>query len=200
MKTYAKKIANTHLYDDSGKHICVTVLELIETVVVGKRILDKDGYESVIYGMVSNKPSIKKSFINQFKDVENLKKVCEQRIKKEAEESKVGTEITINDFSEGDILTVKSKTKGKGFAGTVKRHGFHTGPKTHGSNNYRQPGSIGDTGPQRVVLGKKMAGHMGDENVTLKNIKVVRVDKENSTLWIKGSLPGARKSLLTIEK
>ena len=107
--------------------------------------------------------------------------------------------VDVSVFNEGDVVKVSGLTKGRGFQGVVKRHGFHGGPKTHGQKNrFRAPGSIGSTAFQRVVPGRKMAGHMGDERVTIKNLKVLGVDKENNLLMLKGAVPGARGTLLEI--
>jgi large subunit ribosomal protein L3 len=104
-------------------------------------------------------------------------------------------------FAEGDSVRVSGTTKGRGFQGVVKRHGFSGGPKTHGQKNrFRAGGSIGSTAPQRVTPGRRMAGHMGNERVTLKNLKVVGVDKENGLMFLKGAVPGARGGLLEIQK
>lgn len=114
---------------------------------------------------------------------------------------KEGGEVTVEAFKEGDIVRVSGLTKGRGFQGVVKRHGFHGGPKTHGQKNrYRAPGSIGSTAFQRVVPGRRMAGHMGTERVTVKNLKVVGVDVEKNLIFLKGAVPGARGGLLEIRK
>ncbi len=102
------------------------------------------------------------------------------------------------DFLEKEKITVSGVSKGKGFAGTVKRHHFHTGPKTHGSNNYRQPGSIGDTGPQRVLKGRRMAGHLGAKKVTTKNLEIIKFDRQAGLVFIKGAIPGPVKSKVLI--
>ena len=104
-------------------------------------------------------------------------------------------------FAEGDLVDVSGVSKGKGFAGHIKRHNFHRGPKTHGSDHHREPGSIGPgTTPGRVYKGVRMAGHMGDEQVTTKKVRVVRADAENNLLLVKGSLPGGRNSLILVRK
>ena len=109
--------------------------------------------------------------------------------------------IPEGELKEGDKLMVSGISKGKGFQGVVKRHGFHGGPKTHGQKNrFRAGGSIGSTAPQRVTPGRRMAGHMGTERITVKNLKVVGVDKENNLLFIKGAVPGARSGLLEVRK
>ena len=123
----------------------------------------------------------------------------EARLKDGDPELKVGDEITVAAFSEGDVVKVSGVSKGRGFQGVVKRHGFHGGPKTHGQKNrFRAPGSIGSTAFQRVVPGRKMAGHMGAERVTIRNVEVVGADIEKNLLFIKGALPGPPHGLLAI--
>lgn len=107
-------------------------------------------------------------------------------------------EISKTVFVQDDIVSVTATSKGKGFAGTVKRHHFHLGPKTHGSDNYRRPGSIGDTGPQRVVKGKKMAGHLGHRQTTIKNRKIILSNADKGELLIAGPIPGPNKGLVKI--
>jgi large subunit ribosomal protein L3 len=134
----------------------------------------------------------------QFKKIENIAKVREA--KDSSENQELGATLDASVFKEGDKITVYGVSKGKGFAGTVKRHHFNTGPKTHGSNNYRQPGSIGPTYPQRTILGRRMAGHMGSENIKLKNVEIIRVEKQENRVWVNGSIPGANKTEVMIEK
>jgi large subunit ribosomal protein L3 len=113
-------------------------------------------------------------------------------------EVNVGDKVDLSKFQVGEKVVVSATSKGKGFAGTVKRHNFNTGPKTHGSNNYRQPGSIGSAYPQRVVKGVRMAGHMGHEKVTVKNLIVAQIDMENNVIYIRGAVPGPSKGFVSI--
>jgi len=199
MQTYAKKLGMTHYWDENGTQKVATVLELLSTVYAGKRTQDRDGYDASIYALVTDKAKTNKSLAGQFKGISNIKKVREQKVKP-GDDFKVGTGVTIDQFKENDEICIYGKSKGKGFAGTVKRHGFNTGPKTHGSNNYRQPGSIGDTGPSRVVKGKKMGGHMGSTQVKIKKVKIAKVEVEKNRIWLNSPIPGANKSLILIEK
>ena len=173
----------TRVFDSEGRSFAVTKISVLPTFVSQSKNKDVDGYKAV--QVTSYKKSDKKRVakITEFK-VENPGKY-----KKE-------DEITISQFKKNDAVTVVSKSKGKGFSGTIKRHGFARGPMTHGSNNHRQPGSIGGGYPQRVVLGKKMAGRMGGEQVTVKNLKIVDIDE--NILLIAGSIPGANKSVVKI--
>lgn len=199
MQSFAKKVGMTHYYDDKGVHQVATVLELQKTICAGERTQDKDGYEAKIYALSAEKDPNKHSVAGQFKEIENVKRLKELKDdKSEAFES--GKEVVIGSFAEGDKITLRGISKGKGFAGTVKRHSFNTGPKTHGSNNYRQPGSIGDTGPGHVVKGKKMGGRMGFTNVKIKLVSICKVEAEKNRIWVKSPVPGANKSTIIIEK
>jgi large subunit ribosomal protein L3 len=117
------------------------------------------------------------------------------------EEIEVGQQVTVDEFKPGDLVVVTGKSKGRGFAGVIKRHGFKRGPETHGSRNHRGPKSIGCCEfPGRVIKGKRMPGHMGNETVTIKNLKVVDVRPEHNLLLVKGAVPGSRNSLVIIKK
>lgn len=199
MKIFAKKLGMSQIYDDSCKHIAVTVLEIQKTVVVGKRTMERDGYDACIVGRVSKKANNKKSFLGQVKGIDGIAELSEFKGEDTSEFAQKSV-IDANIIKEGDLFKVESVSKGKGFSGTVKRHNFATGPKTHGSNNYRRPGSIGPTYPQRVIKGRKMAGKMGAERVTTKNVKVLRVDKEYGRLYVRGPIPGANKTILELSK
>lgn len=195
MKIFATKKGTVQYYDESGKHRVATVLELKKTVVAKS---EKVGSGTLThYVLASNKQLAKKPVAGQYKEAGSFSRVVTSR---EATDAKVSENIGIDTISEKDQVTVFARTKGKGFAGTIKRHGFHRGPKSHGSRNYRRPGSIGDTGPQRVVKGKKMAGHMGYEKKTIKGIPVVKVVGDEGQLWLRGHIPGPKGSLLVIER
>jgi large subunit ribosomal protein L3 len=114
-------------------------------------------------------------------------------------EFEVGQEVPVSIFSEGDYVDVQGVSKGKGFQGSIKRHGQHTGPMSHGSHYHRGPGSMGPVAPNRVVKGKKLPGHMGSMTTTLQNLQVVKIDEERGVLLIKGNVPGANKSFVTIK-
>lgn len=159
-----------------NKVIPVTVIEIRPNVVVDTRTKARDGYEAV--------------------RVKLGKVIREGKMKNELN---AGDEITVDTFHEGDVVTVTGHTKGRGFQGVVKRHGFAGGPKTHGQKNrFRAPGSIGSTAPQRVWPGRRMAGRMGNVKVTIKNLKVIGVDKGTHTLLVRGAVPGPMGGLLKI--
>lgn len=195
MKLFTRKLRTTHYYDNKQARCVATVLKLEKTVIA--KVEKKADNYLVYYALVSDSARPTKPVAGQYKGVKKISRVVTGYSQSA---SSVNSEIKIELVAVGDKLEVRAKTKGKGFAGTVKRHGFNTGPRTHGSHNYRRPGSIGDTGPQRVLKGKKMAGHMGAVNIRLKNIPVVRVDSEKNEIWLKGHIPGPAKSIVVLEK
>jgi large subunit ribosomal protein L3 len=180
-----QKIGMSRVFDQDGKMIPVTLLKLKKAEIIRVKTKDSnDGYDSCVVKVVSDSKNAKNN-IFEFR-VEN------------PQEYKVGDTININQFSEKDLITVESKTKGKGFAGTIKRHGFHRGPVTHGSHNIRKPGSIGGGYPQRVVPGKKMAGRMGGQNSTIKNLEIVSVDAKEEMIMVAGSVSGSNNSTVKV--
>jgi large subunit ribosomal protein L3 len=178
-----KKIGMTRVFDADGKIIAVTMVKVFPLEVARVKTVDSDGYTSIVV-KASEKLGEKE------KEVE----VCEFRIET-PEDYKVGQKIA-NEFVAGEEICVRGKTKGKGFAGTIKRHGFKRGPEGHGGNNVREPGSIGAQQPQRVIKGRKMAGRMGGGIITVQNLDVV--DSTKDMLLIAGSIPGPRRTLLKI--
>lgn len=200
-----KKIGMTHLFDEKGNVVPVTVLEMGPCTVVQVKTIETDGYNAVQLGFGLDK-NINKPMAGHAKESGVAPKVLRefdlnQEVEVEGEETKsykVGDKLTVDTFEVGDMITVTGTSKGKGFAGTVKRHNFATGPKTHGSHNYRAPGSIGAGYPEHVMKGMKMAGHMGAEQVTVKNLKVVKIDTENGTIAVRGAVPGPRKSVVVV--
>lgn len=193
----AQKLEMTHVFDGKGNFVPVTLLLAQGNVVTQVKTIDKDGYEAVQVG---------------FGKVGNLKKPQEGHLKKsgkivrrltevQAEDGrvyKVGDEIAIDEFTEGDIVDVQGVSKGKGFAGTVKRYHFNTGPKTHGSHNYRAPGSIGAGYPQHVLKGQKLPGRMGGDKVTEKNLRIAEVIPEEGLLLVRGAVPGPKKGIVLV--
>ena len=156
----------------------------------------KDGYSAVQIGFEETK-KINKPKTGHLKNLPKLKWLREFRI----EDSKlsVGDQINVSIFIPGDKVNITAISKGKGFAGVVKRHGFHGGPKSHGQKDrHRAPGSIGASWPQHVIKGMKMAGRMGGDRITVKNLEVIEVDKENNIIALKGAVPGRRGTLVRI--
>jgi len=196
-----KKIGMTQIIEDSGEVVPVTVLEVEPCKIVDLRTSEKNGYEAVVVGSgVPKEDKLNKPMKGYFKS----KKVDPAKVLKEfrvdsTESYEINQEVSLDQFEKDEKVNVKSKSIGRGFAGTIKRHGFARGPMTHGSKNHRLPGSIGaGTDPARVFKGTRMGGHMGDEFVTTKNLVVVRVDSQKGVILIKGSVPGKKNNLVEI--
>lgn len=200
----AKKVGMTQIFDPEGRLLPVTVLQAGPCVIIQLKTVENDGYTATQIGFGEDKQIIKghaKSKAGHLKaSGAQSKHLVEARTVDgdEVAASKVGDMISADVFEAGEKVIVTGVSKGKGFAGTIKRHNFHRGPKTHGSRNYRAPGSIGAGYPQHVMRGIKMAGHMGHEQVTVKNLKVALVDAEKNLIAIKGAVPGPNKGLVLI--
>tara|TARA_B100000427_G_scaffold329816_1_gene348082 strand:+ start:429 stop:1076 length:648 start_codon:yes stop_codon:yes gene_type:complete len=210
---YLKKMSMTSLIDESGEVIPVTLLKYIEQDIIDIKNNEKHGYESLSYAYGDvNQKKLNKSKFSFFKNKKkNPKKyISEVRLEKKSYDEVVSiienkeeldAVLTLAAFEEKDIVHVKGKSKGKGFQGTIKAHGFHRGPMSHGSKNHRLPGSIGaGTDPARVFKGTKMAKRMGNKNVTIKNLKVIKIDKEKNYVFLKGSIPGKANELVLMYK
>jgi large subunit ribosomal protein L3 len=195
-----RKRGMTQLFEKDGTMVAVSVLEVAPNTVTRVRTSDRDGYTAVQLG-TDEKKKLNKPQAGQLGDLPSLGTLREFRVD-DVSEYEVGQTLAIGDvFAEGDLVDVSGVSKGKGFAGHIKRHHFGRGPTTHGSDHHREPGSIGPgTTPGRVYKGVRMAGHMGDEQVTTKKVRVVRADAERNLLMVKGSLPGARGSLILVRK
>lgn len=199
----ARKAGMTQVFQTDGTMVAVSVLEVTPNVITRVRTTERDGYAALQVGAGETK-RLTKPLAGQLKGLPQVKSLHEFRMAAEGdlEGYELGQQLAIADvFAEGDVVDVTGISKGKGFAGHVKRHHFNRGPKTHGSDHHREPGSIGPgTTPGRVYRGLRMAGHMGDEQVTTKKLRVVRADGENNLLLLKGSVPGARGSLIFVRK
>ncbi|WP_017729598.1 50S ribosomal protein L3 [Halalkalibacterium ligniniphilum] len=196
-----RKIGMTQVFAENGEVIPVTVIEAEPNVVLQKKTVDSDGYEAVQLGFAdqkeanANKPATghaakastaPKRFIKEIRGV-NL------------DEYEVGQEVKVDTFAEGDVVDVTGTSKGKGFAGSIKRHNQSRGPMSHGSRYHRRPGSMGPVDPNRVFKGKALPGRMGGDQVTVQNLEIVKVDTERNLLLVKGNVPGAKKSYVTIQ-
>ncbi|WP_071130211.1 50S ribosomal protein L3 [Enterococcus timonensis] len=196
-----KKVGMTQIFTEAGELIPVTVVQATPNVVLQVKTLENDGYEAVQLGfsdlreVLSNKPAkghaakaktAPKRFIKEFRDVELA-------------EYAVGDEVKVDVFSAGDIVDVTGKSKGKGFQGVIKRYGQSRGPMAHGSRYHRRPGSMGPVAPNRVFKNKHLAGRMGGDRITIQNLEIVRVDVDKNVILVKGNIPGAKKSLITIK-
>ncbi len=193
-----KKEEMSQVFDEKGAALPVTVVNAGPIVVIGIKVKDKDGYDAIQVGYGERKSkNINKAQKGQFKELGNFEKIKEFKV--DIDGVNVGDKIDISVFEEGDNITVSGVSKGKGFQGAVKRHGFHGGRRSHGQkHSEREVGSIGATGPQRVFKGTRMGGRMGSDRVTVKNLKIVAIDKENNKILISGAVPGRRGTFLEI--
>jgi len=196
-----KKVGMTQLFDSDGNVIAVTVVQAGPCPVTQVRTLDNDGYEAVQLAFEECKDKhISKPELGHLKKA-GLKHGMRHLAEFEGFGGlKVGDTVTVEAFEDGQVVTVAGGSKGKGVQGTVRRHNFGRGPETHGSHSIRQPGSIGASAfPSRVFKGMRMSGHMGSQRVTQQGLKIVRRDVENNLLLIKGSVPGAKNSVVVIK-
>lgn len=196
-----KKLGMTQIFDEQGLAIPVTVIKVDDIVVTQVKTVDKDGYNAIQVGTIPAKEKhLTKAEIGHFKknNLENYRHLQEFRVEN-PQDYKVGDKIELSIFENVEKVDVTGKSIGKGFQGTVKRWNFSRGPMGHGSKNHRAPGSIGaGTTPSRVIKGKKMAGNMGNERVTITKLKLVKVDSEKNLVLVKGSVPGCEGRLITI--
>jgi large subunit ribosomal protein L3 len=199
-----KKIGMTSLYDEKGNNLACTIIEAGPCVVTQIKNEEKDGYNSVQLGFLDKKErNINKAEAGHFKNAKTAPKSNLFEFKNFENELSVGDVLNVDHFSEGEFVDISGISKGKGFQGVVKRHGFAgVGQSTHGQHNrLRAPGSIGAASyPARVFKGMKMAGQMGNEKVTVQNLKVIKVVPEKNLLVIKGCVPGHKNSIVTIRK
>lgn len=197
-----KKLGMTTVFDDKGLAIPVTVIKVDTIVVTQVKTIETDGYNAIQVGTVSAKEKhLTKAQMGHFKKnkLENFRHLQEFRLEN-PQDYTVGQQIEVSILSDIAKVDVTGVSIGKGFQGTVKRWNFSRGPMGHGSKNHREPGSIGaGTTPGRVIKGKHMAGNMGNEQVTITKLKLVKVDSENSLILIKGAVPGPEGKLVTIK-
>ena len=200
-----RKLGMTRIFTEEGQVIPVTVVESGKNVVVGNRTVETDGYNAVQLGFGEIKEkNVTKPMKGQFDKagVSAVKFIREMRLSTPSE-YKVGDVLGVDIFEAGELVDVTGTSKGKGFAGTVKRHHFARGPMGHGSKSHREPGSTGamiSGHGGRVLKGKKLPGHMGHERVTVQRLTIARVDAERSLLLIKGAVPGPKKGLVIIKQ
>ncbi|HWT02978.1 MAG TPA: 50S ribosomal protein L3 [Pyrinomonadaceae bacterium] len=205
-----KKVGMTQIFASDGTVTPVTVIKAGPCVVVQKKsAAGKDGYNAVQLGLVEDKPvklkNVNKPMRGHFEKtgggVPPTRILKEFRLEDSADPTNVGDKVLVNQFADGDRIEVSGRSKGRGFAGTVKRHNFNRGPESHGSMNVRAPGSIGQSAyPSRVFKGTRSSGHMGDDSVTVRGLTVARVDVENNLLMVRGAVPGATGSVVIIKK
>lgn len=192
-----EKLGMTQIFDASGNAVPVTVIKAGPMSVIRQKSKEKDGYEALVLGFgVRKLKNIAKPQKGEWKGLGDFEVVREGR---GMGGKSRGDKLDLTQFQEGDIVKVSGISKAKGFQGVVKRHGFHGAPATHGTKHaHREPGSIGATWPQRVVKGRRMAGRMGGERVTVRNLKVVKIDAEKQLIALNGAVPGRRGTLLEI--
>ena len=196
-----KKVGMTQIFDSEGLAVPVTVIKVDSIVVTQVKTVETDGYNAIQFGTIAAKEKhLTKAEIGHFKKngLNNYRHLQEFRVENPAD-FKVGQEIDLSVLNDVQKVDVTGTSIGKGFQGTVKRWNFGRGPMAHGSKNHREPGSIGaGTTPSRVIKGKRMAGNMGNERVTITKLKLVKVDSENGLVLVKGSVPGCEGRLVTI--
>ena len=198
-----RKLGMTRLFDETGAATATTVVEVGPCFVTQVRTIERDGYEAVQLGFGQVRPNKltkpqRGHLKNDVPPVRTLREVPASDVGDIA----VGERVDVGILAPGERVDVTGLSKGKGFAGVMKRHNFHGGPKTHGqSDRWRAPGSVGaGTTPGRVFKGTRMAGHMGDERVTVKNLQVIQVDPERNLVALRGAIPGPRGGLIMIKK
>lgn len=180
-----QKVGMTQLWNEKGKLVPVTVIKALRNKIT------KDGEKTVVVAERTGKANKAQQYLAKSLD---SKGIWVKQLTEPTEEN----ELNVAHFSIGEILSISGTTKGKGFSGTIKRHNFHRGPVSHGSDNVRSPGSIGAQRPQRVPLGKKMAGQMGNEQLTVRGNKVVAVDSEQQLLMVSGAVPGTKRGYVEV--
>ena len=200
---FAKKLGMSQIFEDDGRCVPVTILEAGPCVVVQVKTPDTDQYSAIQIGFdVKDLKKVNKPMTGHFKKsgLDNGFRVLGEIRVNKSEEYELGQVIKADIFKSGDLVDVTGKSKGKGFAGTIKRYNFGRGPMTHGSKNKRPPGSIGTSAtPSRVIPGKKMPGHMGDHRVTIQRLRIFDVDIERNLIFIEGAVPGGRNNIVTIK-
>ena len=194
-----RKVGITQVFLPDGSMAPVSVVAVEPNRITALRTPERDGYAAVQLGTEERK-RLSKPRLGHLRDLPPLGTLREFRVE-DVSDYEVGQVLDVALFEAGEFVNVTGVSKGKGFSGTVKRHGFGRGPETHGSDSHRQPGSIGQgTTPGRVWKGKPMAGHMGGERTTIRKLEVVKSDPERNLLLIRGSLPGARNGLVLVRK
>jgi large subunit ribosomal protein L3 len=193
----------TRIFGDDGSVVPVSVIEAAPNTVTRLRTPEQDGYAALQLGSGTAK-RVSKPVAGQLKELDRehqrLRTMREVRVDA-VDEYSIGQQIDVSLFEAGELVDVTGVSKGKGFTGVIARHNFRRGPKTHGSDHHRAPGSVGaGTTPGRVFKNTRMAGHMGHEQVTVKKLSVVRVDPERNLILVKGAVPGARNTLLIVRK
>ena len=197
---FGRKRGMTQAFLDDGTLVGVTVIEVDPNVITAVRTAEDDGYEAVQVGFGAvNSSRVNKAKTGTFARVDTPPRKHLRELRGVSGE--VGETIGAGVFEAGDVVHVSSTSKGKGFQGTIKRHGFARGPMSHGSHNIRQPGSVGASAdPARIFKGQKMPGQMGNQTATVRNLEVVAVDEDNNELWVRGGVPGGKNAVVKVRK
>ena len=196
-----KKLGMTQVFNTDGKVIPVTVIEVGNNVVTQIKTKENDGYEAIQLGYSEKREKLAtKPHLGHVKKADTTPKRFLKEIRNvDVASYTLGQTIDISSFEAGEFVDVTGTSKGKGFAGVIKRHNQSRGPMSHGSHYHRGPGSMGTMRPMRVFKGKNLPGHMGDETVTIQNLEIVAVDLENNCILVSGNVPGAKKSFVVIK-
>jgi large subunit ribosomal protein L3 len=197
---FGRKRHMTQAFQDDGTLVGVTIIDVEPNLITVVRTADEDGYDAIQVGFGATRSTrVSKPHAGAFT---KLDKPPRRHLRELRDVSgKVGETIGVDSFEVGDKVHVSATSKGRGFQGTVKRHGFSRGPESHGSHNIRQPGSVGASAdPSRIFKGRRMPGQMGNETVTVRNLEVVAVDAEKNELWVRGGVPGGRGTVVKIRK
>jgi large subunit ribosomal protein L3 len=197
---FGRKRGMTQAFLDDGTLVGVTVIEVEPNVITAVRTNEDDGYEAVQVGFGAvNSSRVNKPKAGTFAKIDTPPRGYLKELRGVTGE--VGESIGVGVFEAGDKVHVSATSKGKGFQGTIKRHGFARGPMSHGSHNIRQPGSVGASAdPARIFRGQKMPGQMGNNTATVRNLEVVAVDAENNELWVRGGVPGGKNAVVRVRK
>ena len=195
-----RKVGMTQVFTKDGKLIPVTVVSIPENIVMQVKTLDKDGYESIQLGAFDKKEkNASRASVGHAKKANTTPKRFVKEIRNFDGEYNVGDKVSADIFHVGEVVDVTGTSKGKGFAGTIKRHGQSRGPMAHGSHYHRGPGSLGTMLPKRVLKGKNLPGHMGHETVTVQNLEIIEVNLEENYILISGNVPGAKNGYVLIK-
>ena len=195
-----RKLGMTQVFTKEGKLIPVTVIEVLPNTVMQVKTVETDGYSAIQVGMVDKKESrSNKPEMGRAKKANTTPKRFLKEIRNCEGSYQVGDKISAVVFEVGDIVDVTGTSKGKGFAGSIKRHGQQRGPTTHGSNYHRGPGSLGTMLPKRVLKGKKLSGHMGVDTVTIQNLEIIEINESEGYILVSGNVPGAKNSVVFIK-
>ena len=194
-----RKIGMTSTIAEDGVVTAVTLLSVADNTVIQHKTDDKDGYTAIQMGTEDGK-NLSKSVTGHVKKSKVMPKIIREfRIPEIPEELSVGSKLSADVFNVGDKVTATGITKGKGWAGTIRRHNFHRGRKTHGGRSYRRPGSIGSMYPQKIFKGTRMAGQLGHDQVTVRGLKIALVDTEHNVIGVTGAVPGPRKGIIILK-